>query len=73
MTYDDVYYLLNKDQANKNVANATKEDMLKQMKSVQNMPTSASDSNSQGRPEASQDDSVFDIMAGIDEADDLFG
>ena len=73
LTYDDVYYLLNKDQTNKNVANATKEDMLKQMKSVQNMPTSASDSNSQGRPEASQDDSVFDIMAGIDEADDLFG
>ena len=48
LTLDDVYFILNKDKANTNVANATKADMLNQMKNVRNMPTSASDSNSQG-------------------------
>ena len=74
LTYDDVYYLLNKDKANKNVANATKKDMLTQMKNVQNMPTSASDSNNQGDDRRSPDDSVFDALSGSDgNVDDLFG
>ena len=74
LTYDDVYYLLNKDKANQNVANATKKDMLSQMKNVQNMPTSASDSNNQGDNRKSPDDSVFDALSGSDgNVDDLFG
>ena len=48
LTLDDVYYILNKEQANQNVANSTKQDMLNQMKNVRNIPTTASDSNSQG-------------------------
>ena len=43
LTYYEVYYLLNKDKQNTNVANAAKTDMLTQMKNVRNMPTSASD------------------------------
>ena len=74
LTYDDVYYLLNKDKANQNVANATKKDMLDQMKNVQNMPTSASDSNNQGEMVKSADDSVFDALSTSDgNVDDLFG
>ena len=48
MSLDDVNYLLNRDQAAANVAHSTKQDMLNQMKNVQNMPTSASGANSQG-------------------------
>jgi len=71
---DDIHYLLNKDKAAKNVANNTKQDMLKQMKNVRNIPTSASDSNSQGNSRKSADDSVFDGIANLDGGlDNLFG
>ena len=74
LSYDDVYYLLNKDKTNQNVANATKSDMLTQMKNVRNMPTSASDSNSQGSHEQSNESKMFDIMMGSDnDIDNLFG
>ena len=74
LTLDDIHYLLNKDQANQKVANSTKQDMLNQMKNVRNIPTTASDSNSQGVARKSQDDSMFDSMLGIDGGvDDLFG
>ena len=71
---DDIYYLLNKDKAATNVANNTKQDMLNQMKNVRNIPTSSSDSNSQGDAKKSPDDSVFDSLAGADGGlDNLFG
>jgi hypothetical protein len=74
LSYDDVYYLLNKDKTNQNVANATKTDMLNQMKNVRNMPTTASDSNNQGTDRVSQDDSVFNTLVSSDgNVDDLFG
>ena len=47
MTLEDVHYLINRDKANANVANSTKQDMLNQMKSVRDIPASAGDSNSQ--------------------------
>ena len=71
---DDIHYLINKDKAAKNVANNTKKDMLDQMKNVRNIPTSASDSNSQGNAKKSADDSIFDSMADTDGGlDNLFG
>ena len=74
LTLDDVYYLLNKDKANQNVANSTKKDMLNQMKNVRNMPTSASDANNQGTSIKSQDDNMFDSMMDVDnDVDNLFG
>jgi|10_taG_2_1085330.scaffolds.fasta_scaffold03834_5 hypothetical protein len=73
LTYDDVYYLLNKDKANQNVANATKQDMLNQMKAVRNVPTSASDSNNQGAAMPSVEDNIFDTIASTGGVDDLFG
>jgi hypothetical protein len=65
MTLDDIHYILNKDQANKNVANATKKDMLNQMQNVRNVPTSASGASST-QVEANVDDSMFDQVLGID-------
>lgn len=74
MTLDDAYYILNKDKATKNVANNTKQDMLKQMKNVRNIPASASDSNNQGNSQKSPDNKLFDNMLSLDgDVDNLFG
>jgi len=73
ITLDDVYHLLNKDKVNQNVANNTKDDMLKQMKNVRNIPTSASGTNS-AQVQSSPDDNVFDKIVGSDgDIDNLFG
>ena len=74
MTLDDVNYLINRDKVAQNTANATKADMMNQMRNVRNMPTSASGVNSAGKPKQSQEDKVFDAMLGMDaELDNLFG
>ena len=74
MTYDDVYYILNKDKANQNVANSTKQDMLSQMKNVRNMPSTASDSNNQGTASQTKEDQLFDGILDLDgNVDNLFG
>jgi len=73
LTLDDIHYLINRDQANQNVANSTKKDMLHQMKTVRDIPASASGANSQGQAQ-SMEDSVFDALLGTDgNIDDLFG
>ena len=74
LTLDDVYFILNKDKSNQKVANATKTDMLSQMKNVRNMPTSARDSNSQGSGKKGAADSIFDGLLDLDgSVDNLFG
>ena len=74
MSLDDINYLLNKDKTNANVANATKQDMLNQMKNVRNMPASASGANSQGSKDQSVDRDIFDSILGFDnQVDNLFG
>ena len=73
ITLDDIYHLLNKDKVNQNVANNTKDDMLKQMKNVRNIPTSASGTNS-AQVQSSPDSDVFDKIVGTDgDIDNLFG
>ena len=73
LSLDDVYYLINKDKTEKNVANSTRKDMLNQMKNVRNMPVSQSNANSQAPP-ANADDKVFDALIGNDsDLDNLFG
>lgn len=72
LTLDDVYYLLNKDKAAQNVVNASKQDMLNQMKNVRDIPTTASDSNNQGKTKTASD-SLFDSIIGLDGTDNLFG
>ena len=74
LTLDDVYYLLNREQVSKNVADNTKTDMLNQMKKVRDIPQSASNANSPGREAQSPDERIFDVINNLDgEADDLFG
>ena len=72
VTLDDVYYLINKDKTQQNVANSTRKDMLTQMKNVRNMPVSQSNMNSQAPP-ANADNKVFDALIGNDsDLDNLF-
>ena len=74
LTLDDIHYLVNRDQTNQNVANATRTDMLNQMKNVRNIPASASGANSQGDGKPSFEDEVFDTLLGSDgNIDNLFG
>jgi len=73
LTLEDIYYLKNKGTAAQNVANNTKQEMLNQMRNVQNIPTSASNANS-APDQRSPDDAVFDILKGMDDgAENLFG
>ena len=72
VTLDDVYYLINKDKTQQNVATSTRKDMLNQMKNVRNIPVSQSNANSQAAP-ANADDKVFDALVGNDsDLDNLF-
>tara|TARA_Y100000310_G_scaffold187403_1_gene187443 strand:- start:67 stop:939 length:873 start_codon:yes stop_codon:yes gene_type:complete len=74
LSLEDIDYLINKEQATTNTANSTKQDMLKQMKNVRNMPASASGANSQSDGEGSHEDKVFDKLLGMDTGiDKLFG
>jgi len=73
LTLDDIDYLLNRDQANANVVQSTKNDMLTQMKNVRNIPPTASGANSQAE-EKNPDNAVFDGILGLDgDLDNLFG
>lgn len=65
MTFDDMYLIINKGKVNQNVANATKNEMLTQMKNVRNIPTSQSASNNAGNP-VSHNDNVFDALLNSD-------
>ena len=74
LTLEDIHYLVNRDKVQGNVAKSTKDDMVKQMKNVRNMPTSASGANSQGNNEKNPDDSLFDALLDTDSGvDNLFG
>ena len=73
LTFDDMYYLINRNQVNSNVAKSTKEQMLTQMKGVRNIPASQSNSNSAGKTSNPSDD-LFDALKGIDgNLDNMFG
>ena len=73
LTLDDVDYLLNRDQANANVVQHTKTDMLTQMKNVRNIPATASGANSRAQ-DIDPNNAVFDTIMGTDgDLDNLFG
>ena len=74
MTLDDLYVVLNKDESNKKIADATKTDVLNQMKNVREVPQSVANVNSLGTAEKSNDDKIFESILSSDaQLDDLFG
>jgi hypothetical protein len=69
---EDIYYLKNRDKRDQKVVKGTKEDMLKQMKSVRNMPSSVSNKNTV-KSERKHEDQVFDALKDVDSGlDGLF-
>ena len=74
LTLDDIYYLKNRDNRDKQVANSTRQEMKDQMQRVRSKPQSAAKAGSQGTPQKSGDDNIFDSILGIDkELDSMFG
>jgi len=70
---EDIYYLKNRESRDQQVAKNTKEDVLKQMKSVRSIPTSVSNQNTVNA-EVKPDDSVFNALKDFDSGlDNLFG
>ena len=73
LSFDDMYLLTNKGQVNQNVANATKKDMLNQMKNVRDIPVSQGSSNNAGSVN-NPNDNLFDTLLNSDgNIDELFG
>ncbi len=74
LTLEDAEMILNKDKVKGNIANATKTDMLEQMKNVQKIPSTQSGTNNAASPQKSPDDIVFDAIKGMDDdLENLFG
>tara|TARA_R100000808_G_scaffold5823_1_gene17557 strand:- start:5107 stop:6036 length:930 start_codon:yes stop_codon:yes gene_type:complete len=74
ISFDDIYFLKNKDKFMGNVAKSTKSDMLNQMKAVRSIPTSASATNSAAKPETDHNKAVFKALLESDGGiDNLFG
>ncbi len=73
LSFDEMYTLMNQGQAAENVAQATKADMLNQMKNVREIPTSQSSVNG-ATHNPNPDNDVFDTVMGLDnELDNMFG
>jgi len=70
---DDIYYLKNRGQVASNVAKATKDDMLNQMKNVREIPKSTSSVNSVSQETTDPNRQVLDALKGLDKGvDTLF-
>ena len=69
-----MYHLVNRHKVNQNVAANTKQDMLKQMKGVRNMPTSQANVNNAGTGYKSTHDKMFEALLDFDSGvDNMFG
>tara|TARA_R110000824_G_scaffold399887_2_gene606241 strand:+ start:3832 stop:4698 length:867 start_codon:yes stop_codon:yes gene_type:complete len=75
LSLDDIYYLKNRNNRDKNVADSARKDMTEQMKRVRQKPQSASAVGGASRSNnVSQDDQVFNSILGLDsELESMFG
>ena len=62
---EDIYYLKNRENRDANIADSTREQMVKQMRKTQEQPSSLASAGSVAT-EQSPDDSVFDAIVGLD-------
>jgi len=73
LSYDDLYLLKNRDKVSQNVSNATREDMLNQMRTVRNIPSSNANVNSQSAPKEDTNRDVLNALKGLDQdSENLF-
>ena len=74
MSLDDIYYLVNKEKIDANIADNARADVMKQMQNVKNIPKTIGSVNSLGKTSKSDDDKIFDSILGSEEnLDSLFG
>jgi len=74
MSYEDLYFMKNRDKVSQNVSNATRKDMMNQMQAVRNIPTSGADVNSAPAPKKDTNRNVLDALKGLDGGvDNIFG
>ena len=74
LSWDDIHYLKNRDQANAKIANNSKQQVLDQMKNVQSMPATATSAGSENPGDRDHNDSVFDLIQKADNnLDNVFG
>ena len=74
LSWDDLYYLKNRDKSNAKIANNSKQQVLDQMKTVQSMPTTASAAGGENPGDRDHNDSIFDLIQKADNnLDNVFG
>lgn len=64
LSYDDIYLLMNKDNREQNIANATRQEIANQMANVRQTPQSVASTGatSQNQNESNVEDAIFDNM-----------
>ena len=74
MSYEDLYFMKNRDKVSQNVSNSTRKDMMNQMQAVRSIPTSGADVNSAPAPKKDTNRSVLDALKELDSGvDNIFG
>ena len=64
LSYDDIYFLMNRDSRDQNIANETRKEIANQMQNVRQKPNSVAGvgATSQNQNESSVEDAIFDSM-----------
>ena len=74
LSWDDIYFLKNRDKANAKIANNSKQQVLDQMKNVQSAPATASSAGGENPGERDHNDAIFDLIQKADNnLDNVFG
>ena len=66
LTWDDIYYLKNRDKVNANIASNSKKQVLDQMKTVQSSPATASSAGGEIPGDGDHNDAIFDLIQKAD-------
>jgi hypothetical protein len=74
LSWDDIYFLKNRDKANAKIANNSKQEVLDQMKTVKSVPATASSAGGENPGDRDHNDSIFDLIQKADNnLDNVFG
>ena len=66
LSWDDIYYLKNRDKVNANIASNSKKQVLDQMKTVQSSPATASSAGGEIPGDGDHNDAIFDLIQKAD-------
>ena len=66
LSWDDIYYLKNRDKANAKIASNSKQQVLDQMKTVKSMPATASSAGGEVPGDGDHDSAIFDLIQKAD-------